>query len=316
MQESYINWAIHTLNIKGYKIQNTIPEIVQDTAWSKVFRFTTASGFIFLKKVPVALSIEAKVINILSEKFKAPVPLVISDNQDVCCFLMKDAGVRLYDYFNKQFELDILINAMHDYTQIQMKACDRVNLFLDIGVPDWRLEKLPYLYQELISHEELLIEDGVKSDELIKLKKLAPKLFSICEDLSSYKIRDTFGHADFHDKNILIDENTKQTTLIDLGEVVITHPFFSFLNCLHRAKENFSLSDTQYQKLQIECFKPWLQLETQTHLFEILSLIQQCWSIHSVLGEFRLINSVDYLDSEKLKKEGRLANTLRYWINQ
>jgi aminoglycoside phosphotransferase (APT) family kinase protein len=58
-------------------------------------------------------------------------------------------------------------------------------------------------------------------------------------------IKETFGHADFHDKNILINTHTNQTTLIDLGEVVITHPLFSFHNCLHRAKENFSLSNSQ-----------------------------------------------------------------------
>ena len=80
-----------------------------------------------------------------------------------------------------------------------------------------------------------------------------------------------------------MDIHTHQTTVIDLGEIAITHPFFSFLNCLYRASENFGLTDYQYQQLQKECFKPWLSLETQTHLFEVLSLIHQCWSIHAVL---------------------------------
>ena len=205
---------------------------------------------------------------------------------------------------------------MQDYTTLQIMTLERVRLFLDMGVPDWRLDKLPTLYQDLIAHETLLIDDGLSKDELIKLKKLVPKLISICEKLSHYKIKETFGHADFHDKNILININTNQTTLIDLGEVVITHPFFSFLNCLHRAKENFSLSDVQYQQLQLACFKPWLALDTQEHLFEILAIIQQCWSIHSVLGEFRLMNSVDQSAFQELRRQGRLARNLRHWINQ
>jgi hypothetical protein len=161
-----------------------------------------------------------------------------------------------------------------------------------------------------------LIDDGLSHDELIKLKKLQPKIFSICEKLSNYKIKETFCHADFQDKNVLIDINTHQVIVIDLGEVVITHPFFSFLNCIYRAMENFSLTRLEYQQLQLSCFKPWLTIESQENLLEILAIIQQCWSIHSVLGEFRLINSVDSTEFHKLRRQGRLANNLRYWINQ
>lgn len=160
------------------------------------------------------------------------------------------------------------------------------------------------------------MDDGITQDELIKLKESEPKLTSICEELSKFKIKDTFGHADFHDKNILIDINTKKITLIDLGEVVITHPFFSFSNCLFRASENFSLSEQQYHNLENECFKPWLVFESGENLMKILSLIRRCWSIHSVLGEFRLMNSVDASAFQVLRREGRLAKNLRYWINQ
>ena len=80
------------------------------------------------------------------------------------------------------------------------------------------------------------MNDGLSEDEFIILNKLKPKLISICEKLSKYKIKETFGHADFHDKNILIDTANQRTTLIDLGEVVITHPFFSFRNCLYMVK--------------------------------------------------------------------------------
>jgi hypothetical protein len=195
-------------------------------------------------------------------------------------------------------------------------TADKIELFLDMGVPDWRLEKLPKLYRDLISHETLLLDDGLNRDELIKLKNFESKLFLLCDQLASYPIKETFGHADFHDKNILFDTHTRQITLIDLGEVVITHPFFSFQNCLHRAKENFSLSNTQHQELQLACFEPWLALDTQEHLFEILDRIQQCWPIHSALGEFRLINSVNPVAFHELRRQGRLANSLRHWINQ
>jgi hypothetical protein len=318
MDNSPILWAINILNDHGYQIHTSSPEIIQSTPWSEVYRFKTNQGFVFLKKVPPALFIEPKIINVLHKEFHANVPQIIADNDEQHCFLMHDAGIQLHNYFKENFQTDILIQAMQNYTTLQIPIMipDRIELFLNMGVPDWRLEKLPKLYQDLIAHEILLIDDGLSNDELKQLQRLEPKLFSICERLSQYKIKETFGHADFHDKNILINTHTGQTTLIDLGEVVITHPFFSFLNCLHRAKENFSLTDKQYQQLQLACFKPWLALDTEEHLFEILAIIQQCWSIHSVLGEFRLMNSVDQAAFQKLRRQGRLARNLRYWINQ
>lgn len=81
------------------------------------------------------------------------------------------------------------------------------------------------------------------------------------------------------------------------------------------AKENFFLSDSQYNELQIKCLKPWLECESQNRLLEILSIIHQCWSIPAVLGELRLVNSVEASDSKILAKEGRLSGKLRCWMD-
>ena len=316
MNNSHILWAINILNDKGYHIHSDIPDIVQDNPWSVVYQFKTDQGFIFLKKTPPSLSIEPEVINVLHREFQANVPVIIAGNQDQHCFLMEDAGIRLNDYFKQVFKSDILIQAIKDYTRLQKAASNKVEQFLNLGVPDWRLDKLPKLYHDLIAQKILLIDDGLSGDELIELNKLEPKFYSICEQLSLYKIKETFSHGDFHDKNILINAATNKITLIDLGEVVITHPFFSFLNCLYRAKENFSLSVEEYHQLQLVCFEPWLALETQEHLFKILAIIQQCWPIHSALAEFRLMQSVDQSAFKELSRQGRLAKNLRHWINQ
>lgn len=314
MDQSHLQWAIKQLNESGYQLLSQIPNTVQNTPWSQVYRFNTNHGFVFLKKVPPALAVEAKIIDILCDKFHAHVPHIIAKSYEQHCFLMHDAGIQLNAFFKENFTAAILVEVMQNYITLQISATDKVPLFLDHGVPDWRLEKLPALYQELISQETLLLNDGLNQDELTALKNLTPKLISMCEQLARFKIKDTFGHADFHDKNILIDPHTHQTMLIDLGEVVITYPFFSFLNCLHRAKENFSLSDVQYRQLQQDCFAPWLALEAPENLWAILGIIQHIWSIHSVLGELRLMNSVDPLAFQELHRQGRLANNLRHWI--
>lgn len=316
MQNSHIMWAINTLKNYGYRIQNAIPEKIQSTPWSEVCRFITAQGFVYLKMVPPGLALEAKIITVLHEQFHAAVPQIIAVDQEQHCFLMCDAGIPLHDFFKQGFQPELFIQVIQDYTTTQIMTADKVDFFLSMGVPDWRLEQLPKLYRHLIAQDELLIDDGLTRAELKALAELEPKLFLICEQLSHYAIPETLGHCDFHDKNILVNTHTHQTTIIDLGEVALTHPFFSFLNCVHRTKENFALTDSQYQHLQEACFKHWLALESSTHLFEIISIIQQCWSIHSVLGEYRLMQSVDQESFQSLHRQGRFARNLRYWLEQ
>ncbi len=311
--KNQIKWATDVLSDLNYKIQSVQPMTIQDNAWSFVCRFDTDRGFIFLKVTPPALFIEAQIVKKLDQSFHAPVPKLIAESSELHCFLMLDAGIKLFDYFKNGFEMDILTDAVNAHSVLQIKSIDHIEPFFKMGVPDWRLDKLPMLYQALISEEKLLSEDGLTDAELKKISAASSKLNDFCEQLAKFKLTETFSHADFHDKNILVDPKTKKTTLIDLGEVVITHPFFSLPNCLHRAKENFALSDAQYQQLENACLQPWLQFESHDNLKKILALVQQCWPIHAVLGEYRLMQSVPD-GFNILNGQGRFANSFRYWI--
>ena len=57
------------LQENGYKINSPF-QIVQDTPYSCVVKFSTDQGFIYLKTTPPALSIESSVIKILHEQQK------------------------------------------------------------------------------------------------------------------------------------------------------------------------------------------------------------------------------------------------------
>ncbi len=57
---------------------------------------------------------------------------------------------------------------------------------------------------------------------------LLPKASILCKKLSDYSIKQTIVQPDFNDNNTLID-NVSNITTIDLGEIVISHPFFSLL---------------------------------------------------------------------------------------
>lgn len=312
--KSCIKWALNTLRELDYSIPNSTPETILQTPWSSVYRFITEQGYCYLKKVPDALSKEPQIIDLLRKACAAPVPKLIANNPKEHCFLMQDAGMSLREFFKQEFNAELFIKIIYEYIAVQHKSIAYLPDFFNLGVSDWRLTKIPELYLELIQQKELLRSDGLTNAELNQLSQLTPKLIAWCEQLSYYAIPDTFNHSDFHDNNILIDPKTQQITLIDLGEVDISHPFFSLSNILHWIKKNDVLPNDTFQALQQQALQPWLDYAPRDHLLKTLSLIQQYWSVHAMLAEYRLLTSVDSLD--QLLGKARLAKQLRVWLTQ
>ena len=251
-----IKWAADSLMVKGYPLQST-PKIVVETPWSNVIRLSTSNGDIYLKQMPPSISLEPQIMQLLGKQFHASVPTVIDINIDLHCFLMKDAGQVMRGYLKNKFQPDLLCRAIMEFTTIQRAIESQLDSFLTLGVPDWRLDKFPKLYNDVLAQEGFLKADGMNDDELQLLQDLSSQIAEQCELLAKCGIPETLVQSDFHSNNILFDSHTQNITFIDLGEVVITHPFFSFHTFIrqtiihHGVKE---LDQIHYQ-LQEACFK-------------------------------------------------------------
>lgn len=316
MSLTSISWAFTILQDLGYRIQNPVPKLILKTPWSSVYRFDTEQGSLYLKQIPPGLSKEPQVIHWLQETCGAPVPLVIADNPQEHCFLMQDAGITLREYFKQAFNAELLLTAIRNYIAVQRKSIPYLDRLFNLDASDWRIANLPACYALLINQKDLLIADGLTDAEIQQLSLLTPKLVSLCEQLSQYPIPDTFSHNDFHDNNLLIDPKTQKVTLVDLGEVAVTHPFFSLLNNLHQIKKNYVLPEDTYSYLHEQTLQPWLDCMPGDQLFAVMSLIQRCWAIHRALTVYRLLTSIEATAVKQLLGQGKLANALRIWLAQ
>ena len=310
-------WAINYLKSQGDLSSNFAPEIIQSMPWSEVTRFETSKGLVYLKKTPPALSLEPSVIKVLSEKYPIEVPVIIAFNKELNCFLMRDSGVPLRQFFQAGFKPEFLCEAIKNYTAMQLSTAHNLNAFIEIGVPDWRLEQFSALYRHYIAQEELLISDGLTPNELGKLRQLHSEVTRLCETLSSHKIPATLDHSDFSDNNILIDPETQKITIIDLGETVISHPFFSLINCLRDVQWRYGLKETDeaYLQLQDACFENWLGLESHKNLLEIFSYVKKLWPICENLAQYRLMMSCDVASFQALNRQGRLTRGLKEFLD-
>ncbi len=121
MDKLYTRWAVECLQAMGYTLTSLSPEDVQITPWSDVVRFKTDSGYVFLKKTP-ELIYEPDVIQVLHNKFNAPVPEVIARNDDLNCFLMKDSGKHLRALLKNDFNVELACQAIDTFASLQVAS--------------------------------------------------------------------------------------------------------------------------------------------------------------------------------------------------
>lgn len=311
-----IQWGYKYLESHGYTLKSSLPEIVQNTPWSYVARFATADGYIYMKYTPAMLGLEAAITQVLHDQFHASVPEVIAHNAKLNCFLMKNAGNPLRKLLKKKFDTGLLCNAIKQFTSIQLAAADHIQIFLDIGVPDWRLNKLPGLYQQLLSQKDILIADGLSETEIGELKTLLPNVSNLCKKLSDYAIKQTIVQCDFHDNNILVEDISQNITIIDLGEIVISHPFFSLIGCLRQVKFHHGLADTddEYLSLMDACLKNFMTFGPKKYLLDAFEIAHKLWFIYEAFAHYRLMKACDEAEFRSFQKPGKLSGRLKEFI--
>jgi hypothetical protein len=199
---------------------------------------------------------------------------------------------------------------------MQLTVSENVDIFLDIGVPDWRLDKLPGLYMQLLAQKEILLSDGLSEKEITELEELLPKLSGLCQTLSEYGIKPSIVQPDFQDNNTLIADKSNEITIIDLGEIVISHPFFSLVGCLRQAKKHYALTakDAAYQQLQDACFNNFTIFAAKNDLLDAFSIASVVWIIYEALAQYRLHQACDTEIFKSFQRRGRLSGSLKEFI--
>ncbi len=281
-----IAWAKETLESLGYNSNKPSPETIVNTPWSHVMRFDTSCGYVYLKHMPSMISLEPFFFQALQKHCQAPVPTVIEKNKNLNCFLMKDAGHSLRATLKEHFDINLFSKAINEFVSLQKASSNHIQALLSLGVLDYRLDKLPILYDELITNKSLIIQEGLSNSEISQLKRLSGNIHSLCQKLSTYPVPATIVQPDFSDNNMLFDPFNNTITVIDLGEIVISHPFFSLLNCLYQANKHYSIdtNDERYPTLFDSCFKKYKQVfSSEEEFLDALNISKTLRSVYDLI---------------------------------
>ncbi|MBN9288213.1 MAG: hypothetical protein BGO43_09795 [Gammaproteobacteria bacterium 39-13] len=306
-----IAWAERSLIEHGYNINSPL-EPVREMPWSSVSRFSTSQGFVYFKQMAEPFAIEPVLLRFLEKKLLAKVPHVIDMERSFLCFLMKGSGTTLRNILKADYQTDLVSKTLKMYAKIQLDVIKHADELLTLGVPDWRLAKLPELYLELISQRDLLRCDGLIDTEITTLQHLYPKFCELCTQLAAYKIPETIEHGDFHDNNILLED--QDVFINDWGDATISHPFFSLASWLNSAERNHALKATDPRTLMLQnaYLTIWQEYAPLDKLIEILSVVKKIRHFQFALN-FRRVNECQGMD--KLKQfHGYMADALRDFI--
>lgn len=267
MMANQYRWAEDRLHDLGYIIDGEII-IVRDRPWSCVASCATSQGKIYLKSMAKPYSNEANLIYFLQQHRISHIPSIIALNNELSCFLMKDAGYPLREKQKTHFEISYLQNSLELYADLQIQCIPLVKDLLSLGVPDWRLTNVPALYKQFIEQENLFLKDGLSSSEYTQLKHIYPAIENLCQKLASYKIPETLEHGDFHDNNILLKDTF--ITINDWGDSTISHPFLSLAAALDSANRNHHLAPCHepYQICRDAYLRKWQHYATIQDLRE------------------------------------------------
>lgn len=313
--EKALQWAEHVLasNIVAH-------QIVVETPWSVVYKIETTQCVVYLKQVPKALFLEPDILAFLHHHGCKNIPELIAIDPELHCFLTKSCGnVALRDLFKRKVDFPLLKIGIHSYTTIQRQLENKMQLTSALGIPDWRLNKFTSLYSELISQDKLLLDDGLAEEEINQLHLLHPTCQQLCDILSNHDIPETFSHSDFQENNMLLDEKTGSINIIDWGEAVIAHPFFSLNGCLWNLTyfNELKPTDSMYRKIQSECIVPWLNLYDEKTLLELLNIANQLLGIYAGLEYERLYVATQNNPTRTIRQEkrGSIAGCLRSFLN-
>lgn len=284
-----LKWLSKTLRTESLDYQASV---VVHTPWSVVVKAETGQDCYYLKRTPPELFIEQQVIHLMQHLVpNAPIAKVLFVNHELNSFIMNSCGhYSLRTKFNGSLEEEWLIKGITTYIKMQRALEASIDDFMAIGVPDWRITRIPELYVELLENKDVLNEEELLPHEIDELMRLVPKIRTLCESLSKYPIKETLVNCDFNENNMILNEDTQQISIIDWGEVVISHPLFSLASHLYNTTVRYKL-ESKWQlveSIKQRCLSSWLDVADKQALDELYQDIQKIVPIFAALAIHRL----------------------------
>ncbi len=227
-------------------------ETVHERPWATVLRVPLdGSDVAWFKACAPVQAFEPLLTAELFARWPDRVAEVLAHDAERAWLLLADAGTPIGASGNPP-QTWLLVLPL--YAELQRGEAEHTPAHLGHGVPDLRLATLPALYEELLRRDPPL--DG---DEVVGLRRFAPRFAQLCDELAAHVIPETLQHDDLHMANVYAQG--ERLRVLDWGDASISHPFASLVVTFRFLEEVTKLppGDPWFARLRDAYLEPWGQ---------------------------------------------------------
>jgi hypothetical protein len=212
-------WLADVLASTGETIQRLEP--VKERPWGAVSRIETQCRTLYFKAVGPGGRHEVRILADLAG-WTDLVPDVLAADQPRGWVVLADHGTPMRDSLDGPAQLGVIESLLPAYAEMQAATAHLVGSWLEAGIPDRSVRRLPEQFERLVSGP-LPIDASERRELLDGLADLE----RACDVLAATAHVNALDHADIHGTNVLVKGNVGR--LVDWGDACISHPFSSLL---------------------------------------------------------------------------------------
>lgn len=225
-------------------------ELVHDTPWSRVWRVPLpADDAACVKACAPVQAFEPRLTAALYCRWPDRVVEVLAHDEERAWLLLADGGTPVGAFGNSP---DAWAAALPLYAELQRGEASHAGEHLDGGVTDFRLERLPEIYGDMVGREL-----PIEPQEHALLRRFAPEFGDLCAELAARGIPETVQHDDLHVGNVYAKGD--QMLILDWGDSSVAHPFFSLVVTFRFLEEvnHLEPGDPAFARLRDAYLEPW-----------------------------------------------------------
>src|SRR5712691_2622304 len=168
-------------------------ETAHERPWATVLRVPLADGAAWFKACAPVQAFEPRLTAELSARWPGRVGEVLAHDEKRAWLLLADAGTPI----GVDSPPETWLQVLPGYAELQRGETANAHEHLAHDVQDLRIATLPARYEDFLRHE-LPIAD----DEIDTLRRFAPRLAELCDELAAHSISETIQHDDLHGMNV------------------------------------------------------------------------------------------------------------------
>lgn len=214
-------WVVAALTRHGLAPAGPLAP-VKVRPWATVLRTRTSAGDVYFKANAPGGRHEPSLALELARAWPDRVPAPLAADPERGWMLTLDHGERLCDLVSHAELLPSWEDLLPRYAEIQLASGAHPERWLELGVPNRRLETLCAATEALVREH-----DGLAASERSRMLALLPELEAVCRELADLPGAATLEHGDLHGANVLVGRGSRW--FFDWADASVSHPFFSLL---------------------------------------------------------------------------------------